>query len=218
MRYFTMLTFLGDTYCLPGECDEEKIANFEPLIDYVNSCDESRLIHYWVAPAALLTDDENRDMTLDEMKVLLPVMPELLEKGLVKVGERTRFDVPGALPKPFEDYYNLQGEEREEYIRDREMLEAAENDIVNERMAVGASADEALDALYDYYKRVYGDNEPEYDEEYDEDEDSVDEGMSEEAIQALHSVNSGLDNAMKGTGTVYNYAVPDDDDLVLPGE
>ena len=220
MRYFTILTFLGDTYCLPGECDEEAIASFQPLIDYVNSCDETRFIHYWIAPAVLLTDDPERDMTMDELKTLMPVMSELLEKGFVRIGDRVRFDMPGALPEPFEDYYGLTGAEREEYIKDRDMLEAAEERVVNEQLAKGATADEALDALYDYYKSIYGDAEldDEDDEPYDDDEDYEDEDVSAEAINALDSIGAGPNSGAAAKGTVYNYAVPDDDDLVLPGE
>ena len=182
-------------------------------------------MHYWIAPAVLLTDDEaDIDMTKEELLQILPVMKELVVNGFVRVGARTRVDMPGTLPEPFEDYYHLEGKEREEYIESRDYMAQQEDELVQRHLDAGEDADTALDALFDFYIDVYSedtsaDDEDEGDDTADDVEDDEEDNepvLSAAALDALQKVS--MQHGSNGAGTVYNYAKPADDDLVLPGD
>ena len=202
-QYFSTLDIADSRFYIPGRADEETLANFEPLQEWLMQFTTEEPVYFWLTPSMYISGDEGEDidMPVDRFAAFLELLPALENAGLILYGDPVRFEMNGALDKPFEDFYGLTGEARSEYLAARAERERLEKVYLDAMHAQGASEEEIKDGYNMLYEEIYAGF---FDADDEEDIDN--------------SSNAAEPMPTQGAGTVYNYAVPDDDDLVLPGE
>lgn len=201
-QYFSTLDIADSRFYIPGRADEETLANFEPLQEWLMQFTTEEPVYFWLTPSMYISGDEGDDvdMPVDRFAAFLELLPALENAGLILYGEPVRFEMNGVLDKPFEDFYELTGEARAEYLEVRAERKRLEQVYLDAMRAQGASEEEIKDGYNVLYEEIY------------EGFFDTDDEESEEASTVAEPTPT------QGTGAVYNYAVPDDDDLVLPGE
>ena len=145
MKRFTLVSWSGDSYLFPGVADQYVLSEFEPLTNELALMEQDEILE--VTCTVCLWDDggEARDLLSDEVDSLAEIIDTLLDEGKISVeDEPLELQIHGVLPEPFEDYFELEGEERERYLKAKAEYQEA----------MSQAADEMVEAAEEYYNEM----------------------------------------------------------------
>ena len=146
---FSTVEFNTEFYFFAGTVTQEDLSTFEPLQNALMCLEESERLPFWITKYCLNTDEPDRDMTETDLGYITQHFDEIVDEGVITVLEDTKFVVHGVLPKPYEDFYNLQGKERDDYLAAKKEYIASREEVIAQLTEDGYSEDD-LDEYFRY--------------------------------------------------------------------
>lgn len=117
MKYFSIVEFGDDLYVMSGKVDNYSLSEFNPLLELLATMETSEMVFVHCSYAALQDDDADRDLLETEIEHLINDFESLMSEEKITFIEFYDYELNGVLEKPFEDYYELEGEDRENFLR-----------------------------------------------------------------------------------------------------
>ncbi len=155
MKRFSTVDFEGELYILPGKADEYTLKDFDILLDRLMEYDSTETLAVYV-DVYMLNDGEdafNGDV-MDEAELadIDENFGDYLDDGLIEKVESYKYNVPGALPQPAEDYYHLEGAERAKFLANKRAMKEERARLESEMRAQGFTDEEIEHWFrYDYW-------------------------------------------------------------------
>lgn len=125
MKYFSIVEFGDDLYVMSGKVDNYSLSDFNPLLELLATMETSETVFVHCSYAALQDTEEDRDLLEDEIEQLIEGFETLMADEKITFLEFYDYELQGVLEMPFEDYYELEGEDREKFLQaKKEFLES----------------------------------------------------------------------------------------------
>lgn len=143
-KRFSVIDFEGSVYVLPGKVDQYALESFAPVQEERELLETSEMlkvfytIYWW-------NDGSTADADLDEdsAEEVADILGDLLDtEGALRVVSTGKIELPGVLDKPFEDYYELTGAERENYLASKREAQEEHDRLVAQFKADGMTDEE----------------------------------------------------------------------------
>lgn len=117
MKRFSIIDFEDEVFVLPGKVDKFMLEDFEPVTEARENLELTEILKIFYTIYQLDDGTEaGSDATAEDVDDIAINLNEYLDKGTAVVVSEGKIEMPGLLPEPFEDYYQLEGDEREEYL------------------------------------------------------------------------------------------------------
>lgn len=104
-------------YVLPGKVDKYMLEDFAPVKDARENLETHEILKVFFTVYQLDTIiPGGSDATQEDVEDIADNLTALMDAGRVIAVEKGKVEMSGLLPIPFEDFYNLTGTEREDYL------------------------------------------------------------------------------------------------------
>lgn len=117
MKRFSVIDFEDEVFVLPGKVDKFMLEDFAPVTDARESLETDEVLKVFYTVYNL--DDGvagGSDATSEDVDDIAANLNDYIAAGKVETLSEGKIELNGLLPEPFEDYYELEGAEREEYL------------------------------------------------------------------------------------------------------
>ena len=145
---FSTVEFNTEFHFFAGTVTQEDLGTFEPLQNALMCLETSERLPFWITKYSLNTDEPDRDISEADLQSLSEHFDEYVDEGVITLLEDTKYVANGVLPEPYEDFYKLEGTERDEYLASRKEYLAARQEIISDLKSQGYSDDD----IDDYFR------------------------------------------------------------------
>lgn len=147
MKRFSIIEFGSEVNLACGIADKYVLQEYQPLLDMLAALETSeevlvKITVCWVADDA--TTD--RDLEPEELDDLLARFVEFKEADAIVVDSKYYYRLHGVLTEPFEDYYRLEGKEREEYLALKKEWETS-RELMKQALKDDGLSDEEIEQI-----------------------------------------------------------------------
>lgn len=155
MKRFSTVDFEGELYIFPGKADEYTLKDFNILQDRLMEYDSTETLNVYIDVYHFNDGEDSFNGDISDEDTLADIdenFSDYFDEGLLIKVSSQKYELPGALPMPAEDYYGLEGEERETFIANKKAIKDAREAIEADMRAKGYSDEEIEHWFrYDYW-------------------------------------------------------------------